>query len=110
MYNKPVVTVRHVDSVADAALFAYEITKLYIRDVSTSARILIKPNITAPTPPETGVVTHHEIVAITGLSEKNIKIRLIRGRKKLREILCTQCYYFNPGNPCNCRGDDWRAR
>ncbi len=51
-----------------------------------------------------------DIAAIMNLSERNVKIRLIRARKKLREILCTQCYFFNPSNPCNCNGDGWQAK
>ncbi|HDO22671.1 MAG TPA: RNA polymerase sigma factor [Nitrospirae bacterium] len=52
----------------------------------------------------------HEISEIMNVSDNNIKIRLVRARVKLKEIMCTQCCYFNPKNPCNCKGEDWNAK
>lgn len=51
-----------------------------------------------------------EIAKIMNISERNVKIRLIRARKKLKDILCSKCYFFNIKNPCNCKGEDWRAK
>ena len=51
-----------------------------------------------------------EIAEIMNISERNVKVRLVRARKKLKDILCSQCYFFNPKNPCNCKGKDWKAK
>ncbi len=51
-----------------------------------------------------------EIAEIMNISPETVKIRLIRGRKKLRAIMCKQCSFFRPNNPCNCRGEKWKAK
>ncbi len=71
------VVIKNIENTMDAAAFAYDMTKKYFSKLSTSARIIIKPNITAPKLPCTGVTTHHEVLtgmldALTG--SKNIKV------------------------------------
>lgn len=56
------VTIKNVENTEDAVVLAYEAIESYMERLPASARVVIKPNITAPKPPHTGVTTHHEIL------------------------------------------------
>ncbi len=52
----------HANDPATVRWFAYSRTTELVSELPANANIIIKPNITAPMPPSTGVTTHHEIV------------------------------------------------
>ncbi len=56
------VVIKQLKDVAAATSFAYQATKNCLKGYSAKSKIIIKPNITFPKPPCTGVTTHHEIV------------------------------------------------
>jgi uncharacterized protein (DUF362 family) len=56
------VMINHIEDISDVAACAFDMVSRYFGALSGSARIVIKPNITAPKLPGTGVTTHHQIV------------------------------------------------
>lgn len=56
------VVVKQLKDVETVAFFAYQATKSLLKGYSANSKIIIKPNITYPKPPWTGVTTHHEIL------------------------------------------------
>lgn len=56
------VAVKQLKDVEAATSFAYQATKNCLKGYPVNSKIIIKPNITYPKPPCTGVTTHHEIV------------------------------------------------
>jgi len=55
-------------------------------------------------------IKNQEIANILECSLETVKIRLHRAKRKLRDLLCSKCFFFNPLNPCNCGGRDWRGK
>lgn len=60
--NKMSILIQNINSPDEASKFAYDTIKKYLDNIPPRAKVLIKPNITAPMSPQTGATTHHELV------------------------------------------------
>jgi uncharacterized protein (DUF362 family) len=66
-----------VESKKDASAIAYRVTKSLLPFASRSDKIIIKANICAPSSPEDGVTTHHEIIIGVLEALKHCKILIV---------------------------------